>query len=100
MSCFWKLFGYKSFVVNVGDYVRLEQYILNETDCRKKERVYDIVQIKSIVTSNEPKKYNYKFVKYSPKIYLQNWVDYSTIYYTNKWGGMKPLTEEDKLELL
>lgn len=86
-------------MVNVGDYVRIEHNIRNSSDCRKIERIYDLVQIKQVTKNHETKMYNYCFV-YSAKLNTTSYCDYDPVYYTDKWGGMKPLTEEDKLQLL
>lgn len=99
MSFFWKLLGYKSFVPNIDDYVRIEDSIYNPNDCRKIEHIYDLVQIKQVTKNQVNKIYNYSFT-YSKKLNNACHYDYHPVYYTDKWGGMKPLTEEDKLQLL
>ena len=100
MSYFWRLFGYKSFVVNIDDYVRIEICLENSHDSRKIDHIYDIVQIKRVCKTAARNSYSYVFDKYSTKLYTQVYINPSPIYYSKKWGGMKPLTEEDKLQLL
>ena len=105
MNWFWKLFGYKSFKPKVGDIVRIETLEQNLSDHREIIKKHALGKIQSVVLNSEYCMSTWFYHK--PYIYnISNsrycaCHDYATVLYHPKiWGGMKPLSDEDKVELL
>ena len=103
MNWFWKLFGYKSFKPKVGDMIRIEIWNHNYYDAREIIKEY---RIEKIVCINYNSNYNMLNCFYTkPYIYHASnnysFDYYATIlYHPKQWGGLKPLSDEDKIELL
>lgn len=84
--------------VNVGDYVAVEIYKRHPDDERKYTKVRKVVQIINIRMAGPYFRYGFCYDKELDENYID---DKSIIrYYNHKFGGIKPLTQEEKLELL